>query len=736
MPRPFAVTGFTVFVTLLVLCCTGIRFCAVLAPLLFVLFILSLLLKQIRSQRVFPAAALAALVACLLFIVNYYSWYEPALNLDGGTYNITAALKDSGTNRYEKWYYEAEIETLDGEKCDYNVTLVLNEKTDTVPADKISGTFHFYKKNINSPLLKINSSEAVIGAYPENGFDDLTVIKSAGNGVPLSYRIYLFRERLKTNLREVISGENGTVACALLFGRTSEFSNSLYSEFRAAGISHIICVSGLHLSIWALFILKLLGKTGLGRRPRGIIAAVFVLLYMAVTGFTFSVLRAGIMLLVVLLGSTVSRRGDSINSLGIAALVILCKNPFAAADTGFQLSFLATLGILLFMPKFNERIKEEFKKLPGVFAGIIRYFLLIFATCLCASVMTLPVMIITFGEINLMSFIGNLLAVPVVSVCMISAGLTAVLPFFGPLSILKYPAGLLCSICSKYIISVVDFLSRFRFITFYPRQNLAFIWLGGAMLIAAVALFFASKGKKVRVITSLVIASTFVSMLVISDVFYSDLSEITVIDNKSALSVLVTKGDYSALIGAGADYYSTARNTCNELENRHIDTLNLLVVPRDYYRESGAVNEVLSCVKTDVFACGSIPDYSAFLARDSEIAEFGERFVMQLCDGCRITCVNNKNACYALVETGGKKTVIVFDRKGETPQGDFLICKKETAEKADTASYKGVIISGDPGNAELQNGINNGGTFCAATANSGSITIAVSPDSKYKFYRQ
>ena len=333
MPRPFAVTGFTMFAVLLVLCCTGIRFCMVLSLLLAVLFIVSLLLKNVRSQRVFPAAALAGLVACLLFAVNYNLSYKPAAELDGGTYNITATLRDSGSQRYEKWYYEAGTETLNGEKCNYNITVVLNKKADAVPADKISGTFHIYKKKLSSPLLKINSSEAVIGAYPEDGYEDLTVIKSTGGRVPFSYRLYLFREKLKTNLKDVIPGENGTIASALLFGRTSEFSDSLYADFRAAGIAHIICVSGLHLSIWALFILKALGKAGVKRRARGIAASVFVLLYMAVTGFTFSVVRAGIMMLVVLMGSTVFRRGDSINSLGIASVIILCKNPFAAADT-------------------------------------------------------------------------------------------------------------------------------------------------------------------------------------------------------------------------------------------------------------------------------------------------------------------------------------------------------------------------------------------------------------------
>ena len=719
MPRPFAVTGFTMFAVLLVLCCTGIRFCMALSLLLLVLFIVSLLLKSTRSQRVFPAAALAGLIACILFAVNYNVSYKPAVALDEKTCNLTAVLKDAGTNRYERWYYEAEIETLDGRNCGSDVTLVLHVKPDAHQGDKISGKFHIYKKADRSSLFVINSSKTFIGAYPE-GYEEISVLQANGGKKTLTVRIYDLREKLKANLKEVVSGENAAIACALLFGRTGEFSDSLYSEFRAAGISHIICVSGLHLSLWALFITKLLKKAGVKRRARGAAASLFVLFYMALTGFTYSVTRAGIMMLVVLLGSTVFRRGDSINSLGIAALIILCKNPFAVCDTGFQLSFLATLGILLFLPKLNEAIKKRLKKLSGVPARILNYFLLIPATCLCAFVPALPVMILTFGEVNLMSFAGNLLTVPVVSVCMISAGITAAAPFFGPLSILKYPFGLLCSLCAKYINSVVGYLSQYRFLTFYPRQHLAFIWLGGAMLIAAVSLFFASKEKKTVFLTPFVIGATFISMLVVSDVFYSDIAEITVVNNKSALCVLVTKGDYSALIGAGADYYSTSRNTCNVLEQKHIGSLNLLVVPRDSYRESGALGEVLSCVKTDVLACSSIPDYSGLLAGDAQTVGFGSVFNMRLCDGCRITCENSENGCYATVSANGTNTVIVFESEDKLPEGDFLVCKKEVAQNTQTGNYKETIISGNT---------------AAGETNFAIATVSVSPGSDYIIIR-
>ena len=736
MPRPFAVTGLTLFFALSVLCCVGIRFCVLFSVLFILMFIITLFNKQTRSQRVLPVAAFAGVTACILFAVNYNLRYEPAVSLDGSVCNVTAVFKDSGSNRYERWYYEAQTQAVNGQNKSCDVTLVFKNKLNAQPNDRISGVFTFYKKESGSSLFKINRSSAFIGAYPDNGDNSVTVIPSDSVKIPLLYRLYIFRDKLKTNLKSVVSGENATLACALLFGKTDGFSDFLYSKFKAAGISHIICVSGLHLSLWAVFITKFLGRIKVKKRLREIVAALFVLFYMALTGFTFSVTRAGIMLLVVLLGSTLFRRGDSINSLGIAAIFILCKNPFAAGDTGFQLSFLATLGILLFMPHISEKINEKLKNKPGFLRDIIKYFLITAAACSCAFALTLPVMIVTFGEINLMSFAGNLLVVPVVSICMITAGLTAVLPFFGPLSFLKYPTGLVCSVCAKYINGVVDFLSQYRFLTFYPRRLLSFIWLGGALLITATALYFASKGKKITAVTPLVIAATFVSMLVVSDVFYSDLAEVTVIDNKNALCVLVTKGNYSALIGCGADYYSTAYGTCDELENRHIDRLNLLIVPGNKYGESGALNEVLSCVETDVLAYSEKPDYSVSLAEGSRAVEYGGRFSMQLCDGCRITVINDETGRFALIEANGESFAVVYEAEGSLPESDFLLCKKETALKAEAGLYKAILIAGEKGAVQAQNAVNNKGTFCAAAAGQGGITVSVSPDSGYKIYRQ
>ena len=202
MPRPFAVTGLTMFTVLLVLCCTGIRFCMVLSLFMLAVFIISLLLKSTRSQRVLPTAALTGLVACLLFAINYNCSYKPAVLLDGGTHNLTAVLKDSGSNRYEKWYFEAELETIDGESSDLNISFVLPVKPDANPFDRISGEFHIYKKSNRSPLFKIYSSGVFIGAYPVN-YEEIGIIPSTDGKIPILYRIYNFRKRLKANLKEI-----------------------------------------------------------------------------------------------------------------------------------------------------------------------------------------------------------------------------------------------------------------------------------------------------------------------------------------------------------------------------------------------------------------------------------------------------------------------------------------------------------------------------------------------------
>lgn len=125
-------------------------------------------------------------------------------------------------------------------------------------------------------------------------------------------------------------------------------------DFRDSGISHLLAVSGTHIVILTGFVMLLLRRLKGKIWIKNLIAAGFVFFFMALTGFTPSVVRAGIMMLVVLFGGILRRQSDPLNSLGLSALLLTVPNPYAAAGIGLLMSFSATLGIILLAGRLDR----------------------------------------------------------------------------------------------------------------------------------------------------------------------------------------------------------------------------------------------------------------------------------------------------------------------------------------------------------------------------------------------
>ena len=121
-------------------------------------------------------------------------------------------------------------------------------------------------------------------------------------------------------IRDRVGGEEGAFAAALLTGDTSGLGETVVDGARATGLSHILAVSGLHLSILNGFLLVLFGKLRMNKWAANIVCILFTLGFMAVAAFTPSVLRAGIMSIILFIGRLAGREPDTLNSLGIAAV--------------------------------------------------------------------------------------------------------------------------------------------------------------------------------------------------------------------------------------------------------------------------------------------------------------------------------------------------------------------------------------------------------------------------------
>ena len=190
-----------------------------------------------------------------------------------------------------------------------------------------------------------HSKGIFLGGYVSN-YDGYPIEIIKPESKPLGYHLLQFRKTVEGRILDKLPNDCGAVTVGMLTGNKDYISNELLGNIRAAGVAPVFAVSGMHLSVWIMGLYEILELFGVRKRLNSAVGIVFTLFFMGVTGFSPSVCRAGIMLLVILVGNLFRRKADAINSLGFAALILGIINPMIVADIGFLLSFSSTFGIV------------------------------------------------------------------------------------------------------------------------------------------------------------------------------------------------------------------------------------------------------------------------------------------------------------------------------------------------------------------------------------------------------
>lgn len=290
--------------------------------------------------------------------------------------------------------------------------------------------------------------------------------------------------------RVVYAGMDETpaaVTMAVLTGNTSGIESDLLENVRRGGIAHIFAVSGLHMGALYAFCLLLVGKTPLKKLPKighFVLLACVLSFYAGVCGLTASVLRALILCLVGFAGRTIGIKGDGLERLGLAALLILIFNPIQLFCVGFQLSFTACLGIaflakpigrvcnegcdrlvLSLAGKRRESIlqrRKEREDLPPTFMESARKGVVtLFSASLAAQIATAPVLLQTFGYVSCWAVLLNLFFVPLIgatfSLLLLFVVIACVLPVSAAAVVLYLPSMLWSALLLLF--EVCDFSS-------------------------------------------------------------------------------------------------------------------------------------------------------------------------------------------------------------------------------------------------------------------------------------
>ncbi len=250
--------------------------------------------------------------------------------------------------------------------------------------------------------------------------------KQAGN--PLLRALYAFKERSLTNLYRLFPDPESSLLAGILLGVDTGLTKDLQQAFKNTGTAHIIAISGFNISIIAGIFITFFSRF-LGKRKGVALAVIAIALYTALVGGDAAVVRAAIMGTLALLAKQFGRRQVALNTLLAVALLMCLWNPRYVWDVGFQLSFFATLGLILYAQPFSEFANRIITKhLPGSSgeraAQLFSEFVLL---TLAAQLTTLPIMAYHFQRISLVSFIANPFILPAQPAVMILGGLAVLL---------------------------------------------------------------------------------------------------------------------------------------------------------------------------------------------------------------------------------------------------------------------------------------------------------------------
>ena len=504
MSRRLALVLGVVLLTVFLICAVNIF-----APVILVLLAVPAYFKY-RSKIfiIIPAAALCAFLFCA---AHSYIIEKPVLNYADKICFIKAEIKKVHEGLFFTGF-DLQVIEIDGKKFNgfkkFNISITVYEIIDAETGDIFEGYISFNK--LYGEQLNINKSQGIFIAaeLAETELENqINIIRTNSRGFAYyinSLQVHVreaFFKNIKSNYHDRITQE-AALTYGVFTGIKSYINSGTINYFRRTGASHVLAVSGLHLSILAgifAFILKLFN---INKKISGIFIILFSLSFAGFAGFTMSAVRAAIMIILFYSAFLLERKSDSITSLLIAGFLIILPNPYHSINIGFQLSFCATFGIV-FTQDLNYKINGKIK------AKILKIIFSSGFVTLAAVIFTLPVTVYNFQALSLVSIPANFIVSPFITAVLFLALMLSLFSFTNINIILEFLGWVLYH-CVRLLINICKFISSFEFayIAVDSRIIPYFHVLSVIFLFLCVLLILFYKRNKVRkylyIFTSLV----------------------------------------------------------------------------------------------------------------------------------------------------------------------------------------------------------------------------------------
>jgi len=359
------------------------------------------------------------------------------------------------------------------------------------------------------------------------------------------------RQWLQGRIDVLYSGSANGLLRALMTGDRSGLSFAVQNELAVAGLSHVVAVSGMHVSMLLTMVAFF---TGGNPRLTAFFGIPMIVLFAMMTGASPSVCRAAVMQILLLCAPLVHREYDRITTLAAACLILLLENPWAIASVSFQLSFAAVLGLfVLFEPIVNGVMR--LKKNPG---RVLHFLTAQIASTMSATIFTLPLAVLYFGMISVAALVTNLLVLWAVNAVFTLGALSCILGSLG------FVPAWVVTVLSEYILGVCSWIARWPFSAAYPENLPLMIWAVCAY--AAVLLLLLSRRRWLSRWLPAVLTAAFVLCILNGHwQFRKDPWRLTALDVGQGQCLVLQIGTYTAVVDCGGSYLHEAGETAARL---------------------------------------------------------------------------------------------------------------------------------------------------------------------------
>lgn len=450
------------------------------------------------------------------------------IKYENDRYVLTCLIQEISQNHHKiKGSVKAIVYVKSNEVLKIDDTLTLTGKLQGLKKPTNPGGFDTYRYHY--------SKKVYFNLYAER----IHILKS-------NYGVRRFFGNIRAHLmhgtNKIFPSTEAGIMNTLLLGSKEDLDTSIKKLYQVSGISHLLAISGLHVSVIGMGIFQLLKKLIKKDRVCATIACFVLWMYCFLSGVSTSVLRSTIMLTLMLLTYFFGEKYDIFSSLFLSGLIILCLNPYQLLDVGFLLSFSAVGGIITITPALEARYNQNKNGLLS----------LLFVT-IGASLFTYPILANFFYQISAYAIIINLIVVPSAAV-LIGFGILALL-----ISLISTFMGNIFAGIVYFVLNYIEMICSFTM--WLPLHTIAIrkpILL--AILIYYLALVLWVNIKKVRyarLLLHLIIVIFFIGVCS-SQIIHHDELRITFLDVGQGDSSVIEYRNKVYLIDGGGDMKSTS----------------------------------------------------------------------------------------------------------------------------------------------------------------------------------